>query len=87
MITLYVPLGDAGKRYVGITNDLDRRLKEHTSGRTKGGQILDPFKLLHTEEFVDYSSARVRKKYLKAGQGREWLDGLQASRTRPASGG
>jgi predicted GIY-YIG superfamily endonuclease len=29
MVTLYVLEGEKGKRYVGITNDLQRRLSEH----------------------------------------------------------
>ena len=32
-----------------------------------------PFTLLHTEEYSDHASARVREKYLKSGVGREWL--------------
>ena len=32
-----------GKHYVGITNNLERRLQEHASGTTKGGQVLGAF--------------------------------------------
>jgi hypothetical protein len=35
MVILYVLQGDNGKRYVGITNDLPRRLAEHRSGHSK----------------------------------------------------
>jgi predicted GIY-YIG superfamily endonuclease len=49
MITLYVLKGNNGKRYVGITNDLARRLKEHRSLRSKGSQVLGEFSVLHTE--------------------------------------
>jgi putative endonuclease len=74
MITVYI-LQDANyKRYVGITNNLTRRLKEHKSGNTKAGQLLADFQLLHIETFPDYQTARMREKYLKSGQGREWLD-------------
>jgi predicted GIY-YIG superfamily endonuclease len=59
MIVVYV-LEGANKRYVGITNNLKRRLSEHKSGHTKGSQIIGQFKLLHTEEFADYPSARQR---------------------------
>jgi putative endonuclease len=85
MITVYVLKGITGKRYVGITNDLDRRLREHRSGRTKGGQIIGQFKLLLTEEYSDYQHARNREKFLKSGQGRHWLDDFE-SRTGPAKG-
>ena len=74
MVTLYVLKGTTGKRYVGITNNLGRRLSEHRSKRTKAGQSLDKFKVYHTETFHDYQSARAREKFLKSGQGRKWLD-------------
>jgi putative endonuclease len=85
MVFVYVLQG-AKKRYVGITNNLGRRLAEHRSGRTKGAQIIGSFTLLHTEEFPDYSSARKREKFLKSGQGREFLNRLYPA-AGPALGG
>jgi len=78
-ITLYVLKGKSGKRYVGITNDLSRRLKEHHSHKTKGGQLLDGFLVLYTETFPDYKAARIKEKFLKSGQGRKWLDELETT--------
>ena len=34
-VRVYVLGGAAGKRYVGITRDLSRRLREHQCGATK----------------------------------------------------
>ncbi len=76
LITVYVLKGETGKRYVGITNNLARRLQEHRSGKTKASQLLDEFIILHEEAFPDYNSARGREKFLKSGQGRKWLDEL-----------
>jgi len=78
MITLYVLKGKSGKRYVGITNDLPRRLYEHRLKKSKGSQILDDFTVLLTEEFQDYITARIKEKFLKSGQGRKWLDKLES---------
>ena len=50
MVTVYVLQGKT-KRYVGITNNIARRLVEHKSGNTKAGQVIGKFKLLHTEDF------------------------------------
>ena len=86
MVIVYVLKGENGKRYVGITNDLARRIEEHRAGRSKGSQIIGVFTLLHTEEFPNYESARTREKFLKSGQGRAWLNQLE-ERTRPAGGG
>ncbi|MGD9109536.1 MAG: GIY-YIG nuclease family protein [Phycisphaerales bacterium] len=85
MITVYVLQGRA-KRYVGITNNLERRLAEHRSGKTKGSQIIKDFALFYTEEFPDYKSARKREKFLKSGVGREYIDCLK-ERSWSASGG
>jgi putative endonuclease len=72
--TLYIIKGlSTKKHYIGITNDLQRRLQEHRSGSSKGGQIIGDFELMHSEEFSDYSSARKREKFLKSGQGRKWI--------------
>ena len=75
MVYLYViQSGVNNKRYVGITNNLNRRLLEHKNKTTKGGQILKgDFILLHSETFEDYVHARNREKFLKSGKGRAWL--------------
>jgi len=85
-VTLYVLKGKTGKRYIGITNDLSRRLREHRAKNTKGGQLLKEIRVLYTEEFPDHNLARKREKFLKSGQGRKWLDEME-SKTGPARGG
>ena len=76
MITIYVIAGIlSGKRYVGITNNIKRRLSQHRSGATKGGQQLGAFRLVYTEQHPTYNQAREREKYLKSRSGRRWLDG------------
>ena len=71
MITIYVLQGNT-RRYVGITNDLPRRLHEHAK-TSHSGRLLGPFVVLHTEEAATYTEARAREKFLKSGQGRDWL--------------
>ena len=77
MVTLYVLKGETGKRYVGITNDLSRRIKEHRFQHSKGGQLLGDFSVVYTEIFDDYATARAKEKFFKSGQGRKWLDKLE----------
>ncbi len=74
MVKVYVLKGSNGKRYVGITNDIERRLAEHRLHRSKGSQILGDFELLLVEEYEDHASARKREVFLKSGQGRKWLN-------------
>ncbi|MBW1849681.1 MAG: GIY-YIG nuclease family protein [Deltaproteobacteria bacterium] len=78
MITVYVLKGQASKRYVGITNDLSRRLSEHRYGHSKADQILGDFIVIHTETFANHKSARQREIFLKSGKGRKWLDNLES---------
>ena len=85
MVTVYVLKGTRGKRYIGITNSLYRRLGEHRIKATKGGRLLGDFVVLFTEQFPDYKTARERERFLKSGQGRKWLDEVESG-TQPASG-
>lgn len=80
LIVVYVIEGDGPrKRYVGITNDLSRRLAEHRSGNTIASRLIGNFRLVHQELFPDHASARQREIFLKSGQGRKWLDQFLSS--------
>jgi putative endonuclease len=74
MVTVYVLAGDSGTRYVGITNNLERRLAEHRAHHSHSSHRLGQFILLLSEEFPDYPSARKREVFLKSGKGRMWLN-------------
>ncbi len=63
-----------GKRYIGCTADVRKRLEEHNKGKqrfTKGGI---PWKLIYVEEFDSLTDARKRERYLKSRSGRRLLD-------------
>ena len=62
--------------YVGLTNNLSRRIAEHNSGYDKTTRTYRPFKLILSEEFTTRTTAREREKYLKSGVGKEFLKGL-----------
>ncbi|PIB39354.1 GIY-YIG nuclease family protein [Maribacter sp. 4G9] len=59
--------------YIGMTSDIDRRLNEHNSGRTKSTKGYRPWELVYKESYPDIASARKREKYLKSGYGKQWL--------------
>ncbi|AWW00440.1 GIY-YIG nuclease family protein [Arcticibacterium luteifluviistationis] len=69
----------SGIRYVGLTKDIDRRLKEHNGGKSKFTKGHIPWELKHFEEFATRTEAREREKYLKSGVGREYLNKILAS--------
>ncbi len=72
-IWVYVLIGECGRFYIGITRRLRRRIAEHNAGRTRADRGRGPFKLVHKEEVGSYPEAREREKWLKSGEGREWL--------------
>ena len=47
-----------GRFYVGMTKDLERRIQEHESGKTKSTKGFRPWKLIFTESFPNFSEAR-----------------------------
>lgn len=62
-----------GRLYTGSTNDLERRLSEHNSGRSKYTRLTVPFELIYKEEFKAKSDAYRREMFLKSGKGREFM--------------
>jgi len=59
-----------------MTNDLERRLKEHNNGENRSTKAYKPFKLIYSVEFPDRISARIKERYLKSGVGKEFLKTL-----------
>jgi len=57
--------------YIGMAQDIDRRLKEHNSGKSRSTKGYVPWKLFKTEVFETRMEARNREKYLKSGAARE----------------
>jgi putative endonuclease len=62
--------------YVGLTIDVQNRLKRHNSGYEKTTRSYRPFELLYSEEHQSRIKAREREKYLKSGVGKEFLKNL-----------
>jgi len=66
-----------GKLYIGHTSDLERRIREHNDpevGRCRYTRKQQgPWRMIHSEPFSTRSEAMEREKYLKSGQGREWI--------------
>jgi putative endonuclease len=66
-----------GKLYVGQSSDVQRRLQEHNNtelGRRRyTRRHQGPWRLCYTEEYFSRSEAMQRERFLKSGQGREWV--------------
>ena len=70
---VYVLEDTEGKRYKGMTNNLERRLSEHRRGKTITTQKMKDFKLIYTERYSSFDEARKRELYLKSAAGRRFL--------------
>jgi putative endonuclease len=59
--------------YVGLTNNLDERLRRHNNGYEKTTKPYRPFVLIYREECFSRIEARKREIYFKSGAGEEFL--------------
>ena len=74
MFIVYVLRSETdGGLYVGLTGNLDRRLKQHNRGHERSTKSRRPFVLLLSEHFESRAEARAREQYYKSGSGREIL--------------
>jgi len=62
------------KRYVGMSKDPYKRVKDHNSGHVKSTKGRGPFEISYKEECKSREIARQKEKYFKSGSGRELLD-------------
>jgi len=62
-----------GRLYKGHTNDIDKRIEEHNSGKTKSTKGYKPWELVYFETFGTREEAILHEKYFKTGIGREFL--------------
>ena len=62
------------KRYIGSTHDVNNRLREHNTGKSKFTKTGIPWKLIYQESYQTNLEARRRELFLKSGVGRKLLD-------------
>ena len=61
------------KLYVGCTQDIGERLKEHNAGRVRSTKGRKPFQLLYTEEYPDKYEAFRQERFYKTPTGKSEL--------------
>ena len=52
---------------------VEKRLKEHNSGKTISTRLRRPFIVIYREEYASEDDAKLREKFFKSGKGREEL--------------
>ena len=58
-----------GQRYIGLTNDLERRLAEHNTGKSPHTSKFKPWYMVTYVAFTDKGKAESFERYLKSGSG------------------
>ena len=59
--------------YIGYTSNLQKRIKEHNSGKSKSTKRYMPWKLIYYEACLNENDAKRRERYLKTSQGRRMI--------------
>ena len=59
--------------YIGYSENLRGRYKEHNDGRSKSTKSYLPLELVHYEAYKNRKDAKRREKYLKTNKGRTTL--------------
>jgi len=62
------------KFYIGFTNDLRKRFKEHNDGKSTYTRGRGPYDLIYYEACLEKEDARSRELYLKSGRGRRYIN-------------
>ncbi|MBU1092080.1 GIY-YIG nuclease family protein [Patescibacteria group bacterium] len=59
--------------YIGYTNDIQRRFREHTQSQVSATKHRLPLRLIHYEVFINLQDAKARETFLKSGFGHNQL--------------
>ncbi len=62
-----------GRWYMGYSDDLRKRFKEHNENKSTYTKNRGPFNLIYYEACFNEQDARSREKYLKSGMGKRYL--------------
>ena len=78
MFKVYVLKSREGKYYIGHTNNLERRLKQHKSGDSTWTRKYKDWELTYVEEYSTRAQAMKREKQIKSYKGGNALKELLA---------
>lgn len=71
-----------GEFYKGLTDNLDRRIEEHSNGESRSTKNRLPLKLIHVEIYDTRDEARKIEKFFKSGYGREIIKEISENMAR-----
>ncbi len=62
---VYILKNEKGWHYIGMTENVDKRLSFHNLGKVKSTKGHRPFRVVYQEEFPSMELARAREVFLK----------------------
>ena len=80
---VYILKNQQGKHYIGVTNNLESRLKQHNQNCVTSTKNRGPYKLVYKEVFVDKSVALKRENEIKKFKGNNVFRRLLETRFDP----
>lgn len=66
----------SGRYYIGSCENIEKRIKQHNTGKEKSTKGFVPWKLVHKESFNSRSNAVIRERQLKSWKSRKALERL-----------
>ncbi len=74
MYYVYILLNEEKtKTYTGVTDNVEKRLREHNAGKVKSSKPYCPYVIIYVESFMTLIEARQQEKFYKATTGRRRL--------------
>jgi putative endonuclease len=70
---VYIIQSDCGRLYIGLSEDIVERLREHNTGMSKWTSKYKNWKIIYTKDFPNLSEARKWENYLKRQKGGKGL--------------
>jgi putative endonuclease len=61
------------KFYIGFTEEVNRRVDDHNSGKVASTADRRPLELIYYEAYLDKADALGREKFLKSGSGHRFI--------------
>ncbi|MDD5251679.1 MAG: GIY-YIG nuclease family protein [Patescibacteria group bacterium] len=81
MVTvLYILKNTKGSYYVGVTEDIQRRLSEHNVGKSLATRGRGPWDLVYTETFPSPQEAKRREYQIKQKKRKSYIEWLLKNR-------
>ena len=59
--------------YIGFTQDIKQRIKDHNHGKSKHTDKFKPWKIIYISAFIDKKKALDFEKYLKTSSGKAFM--------------